>query len=269
MAPDIRSLYKPVQPTVSQASADSVSYNEIMPAEPLQTYIYCYWLLQTNEVLSAPFVYRVVADGCIDIYFELSNPADSWVMGFCKKYTEFPLAQSFKYAGVRFLPAMFPQLFGVNASELSNKYTVLDEVLPKLASFIAEHFYEVRTIEQIKQVFDGYLASILTTQQQTDGRFFDALGLILHHHGMVNVETSLDTGISPRQLRRLFDHYVGTSAKTFSQVVRFQNILRAKPSVQSLRQNKLFFDAGYYDQSHFIKEFKTFYGVTPSHAFGR
>jgi AraC-type DNA-binding domain-containing proteins len=269
MTPDIRSLYKPVQPTVSQASADSVSYTEIMPAETLQPYIYCYWLLQTNQILDAPFVYRVVADGCIDIYFELSNPLDSWVMGFCKKYTEFPLAQSFKYVGVRFLPAMFPQLFGINASELSNKYTALADVLPKVAVFIADRFYGAATINEVKAVFDSYFISILDTSAAPDNRFYDALGLILHHHGMVNVETSLDMGISPRQLRRLFDHYVGTSAKTFSQVVRFQNILQAKPSVQSLRQNKLFFDAGYYDQSHFIKEFKTFYGVTPSHAFGR
>ena len=86
---------------------------------------------------------------------------------------------------------------------------------------------------------------------------------------MLNVETDLNTGISPRQLRRLFEFYIGDSAKTFSQVVRFQNILRAKPSSQSLRQNKLFFDVGYYDQAHFVKEFKNFYGVTPSKAFGR
>jgi transcriptional regulator GlxA family with amidase domain len=86
---------------------------------------------------------------------------------------------------------------------------------------------------------------------------------------MVTVEKELDTGLSARQLRRLFDFYIGDTAKTFAKVVRFQNILNAKPSTQSLRQNKLFFDAGYYDQAHFIKEFKNFYGVTPSKAFGR
>lgn len=86
---------------------------------------------------------------------------------------------------------------------------------------------------------------------------------------MVDIENDLNTGISSRQLRRLFDFYIGDTAKTFSKVVRFQNILRANPSSQSLRQNKLFFDVGYYDQAHFIKEFKNFYGVTPSKAFGR
>ena len=75
--------------------------------------------------------------------------------------------------------------------------------------------------------------------------------------------------ISPRQLRRLFEYYIGDSTKTFSKVVRFQNILKAKPSTQSLRENKLFYDTGYFDQAHFIKDFKNFYGVTPGKVFGR
>ena len=96
---------------------------------------------------------------------------------------------------------------------------------------------------------------------------YQAINLILKNFGVVDVEKDLNTGISSRQLRRLFTFYIGDTAKTFSKVVRFQNILRAKPSLQSLKQNKLFFDTGYYDQAHFIKDFKNFYGVTPNRAF--
>jgi AraC-like DNA-binding protein len=39
------------------------------------------------------------------------------------------------------------------------------------------------------------------------------------------------------------------------------------PSKKSLKENKLYFDVGFFDQAHFIKNFKTFYGVTPSEAF--
>ncbi len=80
-------------------------------------------------------------------------------------------------------------------------------------------------------------------------------------------ENDLTTGLSPRQLRRIFNFYIGTTAKSFSNVVRFQYILRAKPSAQSLKDNKLYFDVGFFDQAHFIKSFKTYYGVTPSEAF--
>lgn len=266
---DIRQLYKPIQPTVRQ-SANNVTYSEFLPDIRLQGFIYCYWQLKTSRTLSEPFIYRVVADGCIDIFFELNNPKDNFVMGFCKKFTEFPLNNSFHYIGVRFLPTMFPQLFKINASELSNRFEQLGNVVPKVSSFISHNFHNQLTTEQIRSTFDSYFINLIeNTTFDNDSRLYNAIEKILQEFGVVNIEQDLDTGISQRQLRRLFEFYIGDTAKTFAKVVRFQNILRAKPSLQSLRQNKLFFDAGYYDQAHFIKEFKNFYGVTPSKAFGR
>ncbi|RYU93197.1 AraC family transcriptional regulator [Emticicia agri] len=269
VTPNLRQLYMPVQPTVRQAGANVV-YQEFLPDERLLAYIYCYWELKTVEPLQEPFQYRVVADGCIDIYFELSTPADAFVMGFCKKYTEFPLGNQFHYVGVRFLPTMFPQLFAIDAAELSNRYLPLAEVIPQTARFIANQLNGLPAQAQIKALFDEYFITTLTKARfDNDNRLYNAIGIILQNSGVLNVETDLDTGISPRQLRRLFTFYIGDTAKTFAKVVRFQNILRAKPSSQSLRKNKLFFDAGYYDQAHFIKEFRNFYGVSPSRAFGR
>src|SRR5690606_7632877 len=165
---------------------------------------------------------------------------------------------------------MFPQIFRINAMELSNRYEYLQLVVPYLSDFISNNFNETQKQEEIKGLLDNYFLNLITnTTFDNDNRLYNAVEIILQKFGTLDIEREVNTGISQRQLRRIFDFYIGDTAKTFSQVVRFQNILRAKPSKQSLRQNKLFFDAGYYDQSHFIKEFKNFYGVTPSKAFGR
>ena len=76
-------LYNPIQPTIKQ-SDENVTYQEIVPNQPLQEFIYCYWQLKTHKPLSEQFNYRVVADGCIDIFFGLNTPEESFVMGFCK-----------------------------------------------------------------------------------------------------------------------------------------------------------------------------------------
>jgi hypothetical protein len=265
----IRNLYTPVQPAVKQSAANVV-YAEFLPHPALQRFIYCYWELKTTAPLDEPFIYRVVADGCIDIYFELTKPSANWVMGFCKQYTEFPLDNQFHYVGVRFLPTMFPQLFRVDASTLSNRYEALDLVVPEMSRFISSRFHEGMSKVEMAGLFDQWFNAIIASVHfDEDDRLYEAIGIILQQSGVLNVERDLDTGISARQLRRLFEFYIGDTPKTFSKVVRFQNILRAKPSTQSLRQNKLFFDMGYYDQAHFIKEFRNFYGVTPSKAFGR
>ena len=139
-----------------------------------------------------------------------------------------------------------------------------------MSSFISDSLHAGQSAAQVTDLLDQYLLHILhQTDFDDDPRLYEALTIILKNYGVVDMEKDIDTGISQRQLRRLFEFYIGDTPKTFSKVVRFQNILRAKPSTQSLRQNKLFFDAGYYDQAHFIKEFKNFYGVTPSKAFGR
>ena len=265
----IRNLYKPVQPTVKTAHK-VVKYREYLPHAYLQSYVYCYWELFTTESVKEPFVYRVVTDGCIDIFFDLEQSNKSFVMGFCKKYTEFPLEETFHYVGIRFLPTVFSQAFNVDASELSNQFQPLTYISSTTSNFLQAHFTpEIPSIEICTQL-DDYLLDIINVQTfNMDGRLYDAIDIILRNFGVVNLKEDIDTGVSQRQLRRLFKYYIGDTPKSFSKVVQFQNILRAKPSSQSLRKNKLFYNFGYYDQAHFIKDFKNFYGVTPSKAFGR
>ncbi len=262
-------MFTPIQPTVRMLGGP-VSYKEVMPSSSLQNMIYCYWSLRTEEKLSSDFTYRVVADGCIDIFLDMDNRQDVFVMGFCRKYTEFSLSSSFHYVGIRFLPSMFTQLYGIDASLLSDKYLELRDVIPALYNVLSEEVDGVsgfsQWVERVNERLEFYAANITI---DVDNRFYDALDIILNCQGVLSVEKDLRTGLSPRQLRRVFNYYLGTTPKTFGKVVRFQNILRAKPSTQSLRQNKLFYDIGYYDQAHFIKEFKSLYGVVPSVAFGR
>ena len=84
------------------------------------------------------------------------------MMGFCKKYTEFALSNSFNYVGIRFLPTMFPQMFKINASELSNRYEHLSVVVPQTSAFIQSRFNSSTTVDDIKTIFDNYFLKTLS-----------------------------------------------------------------------------------------------------------
>jgi AraC-like DNA-binding protein len=263
---ELRSRYTPVQPSVLFEKDTTVSYIEFAPAKLVQPYIFCYWQLVSQKPLDQPFIYRVVADACMDIYFDLHSPGESYVMGFCKQYTEFALPNTFHYIGIRFLPSAFPHLFWVDAATLTNRYENLEYVVPELAKYVTSCINPECSMEKIINLLDSFfLHWIKMHNPPTDHRFMESVVQILKNAGSLQVEAELKTGLSPRQLRRLFHFYIGDSPKTFSQIIRFQNLLKAKPSTQLLKSEKLYFDAGYYDQSHFIKAFKTFYGSTPSH----
>lgn len=266
---NLRKLYRPIQPAIKQTGS-RVLYKEILANHILEDIIYCYWELRTTEKLDTSFIYRVVADGCIDIFFQLDKPDESFVMGFCNNYTEFALENDFHYVGIRFFPTMFPALFQIDAKELTNRFERLELIIRDTSAFIQRSFSTKDSLEDIKTKLDSYFSDRIRNRELTiDTRFQNALDIILKKSGVVSIQKDLETGLSTRQLRRYFEYYVGDTPKTFSQVVRFQNILNAKPSMQSLKSNTLFFDLGYFDQAHFIKEFKNFYGVTPSKAFGR
>jgi len=265
----IKNYYKPIQPTVNIENKKIV-YTEVFANKELENFVYCFWQLKTSESLDQSYTYRVVSDGCIDIFFDHKQPQENFVMGFCRKYTEFPIGRRFDYIGIRFLPSVFPFLFGVDAKALSNQSQELKYVLPKLSSWITSEINASISFNNITEKLNNKLLHIIKEQDfKYDQRFFNALQLIFQKNGFLDTEKELNTGLSSRQLRRIFNFYIGTTAKTFSNVVRFQYILNAKPSKQSLKTNKLYYDVGFFDQAHFIKDFKTFYGVTPSKAFGR
>ena len=73
--------------------------------------------------------------------------------------------------------------------------------------------------------------------------------------------------ISQSQLEKRFRKIVGASPKKFASIVRLTNVLDSAPNCDSM--TKLGLQAGYFDQAHFIKDFKSFTGITPERYFKR
>lgn len=263
----IRKHFRPIQPTVS-VNDGTICYLETQPVNQIENYVYCFWQLKAQKALVQDYNYKVVSDGCIDVFFDHSRPAENFVMGFCRKYTQFPIGKEFDYIGIRFLPSAFTILFGIDAKNLSNRSQELNKILPDFSNWIKSVIRPSDSFETITKVLNEKIIGLSRKPAMyCDHRCLDALNLIFKKNGWLDTEKDLNIGLSPRQLRRIFNFYIGTTAKSFSNVVRFQHILNAKPSKQSLNRSKLYFDVGFFDQAHFIKNFKTFYGVTPSDAF--
>lgn len=262
----IRNFYAPQQP--DSGSNDAVGYEEHPPAKLLQHAVFCYWELYSEKPLAEDYLYRVVADGCTDVYFNRINPAESYTMGFCRRFVQFNLGRKFRYFGIRFLPSFFSQMFRINARQLHNSEVELRHILPDFATFISGIPPELHSDKVINSLDDFLTKKLQNIDFVEDQRFYNALAMILNSGGNIKIG-DIDTGLSERQLRRYFEYYIGASPKIFSQVVRLQTMLRQQLSSSGLQRRKIFFDESYHDQAHFIKEFKTFYGITPGEAFAK
>lgn len=258
-------LFRPVQPRFKEGG-EGITYKEFLPDPSLSGYICCYWELKSTTHLPKPFLYNVVADGCIDFFFDLVNTGENYVMGFSSEHTQFSLEGKFSYAGVRFFPGAFPIFYHIKASELTNKCYYISDIAPHVSQGLEGLLNNNR--ESLKPALDRYfLKMAFSNSLNIDLRFLESLEIILKSEGALKIQNDIDTCISKRQLRRLFDFYIGASPKEFNKIVRFQKFLNRSATRNCLRKGKLYYDLGYYDQSHFIKDFKTLYGVTPLQAF--
>ena len=77
-------------------------------------------------------------------------------------------------------------------------------------------------------------------------------------------ELSEQIGYSQKHFIDLFKAQVGVSPKQYLKIMRFQKAIRAIERDELPRWNQIALECGYYDQAHFIHDFKLFSGFTPN-----
>jgi AraC-like DNA-binding protein len=114
---------------------------------------------------------------------------------------------------------------------------------------------------------EQYLIGKLSQSQKRSGKV-ELINEIMHElqhkdffDNIENVATRY--GITSRYLQKLFLQYTGLTPKLYSKINRFQNSL-SLVTKKDISLTAVAYTCGYFDQSHFIREFKSFTGLTPS-----
>lgn len=76
-------------------------------------------------------------------------------------------------------------------------------------------------------------------------------------------------GYSRKHLATLFGDHVGVSPKEYMQVMRFQQVISSLQKQKQVRWTTVAHECGYYDQAHFINDFRKFSGFTPTQYIAR
>ncbi len=272
--------YKPLQPSLLQET--EARYHEFPPSHLLGSIIHCYWSLQTIPLVasgsqaSEPLLYRVATDACVDVIVDIANPDRiSVIVGTTNAPILFPLGYDAEFFGVRFLPSMIQRVFAVHLGEIAHQTLPFEDVIaPNLraeARTWIECLHTADSFEERNALTDSFMLHALALRNFThDTRLLHVFDALFASRGTVKIEEEVRKhhAISPQQLRRIFQESVGLSPKTFARIVRFQAMLKAltRHSQQASTNNieGVFFDFGFYDQAHFIHEFQSLYGVSPS-----
>ena len=208
-----------------------------------------------------------VPDGSVDLLFGMNGrDVKTYIGGTVLSVKRWPLQNGRIYFGVRFEPGrcMLPRELSIR--EIINDDLELDE--STYGHDLTERLAEAGNIYRRASIFMGYYMEHLMRGDVEDtvhniesyirGRIYESRG------NVAIKDLAGETGYSESYIRRVFEHVHGISPKVFGRIVRFQNVLNSM-SYQSEEYGigEIATDSGYYDQSHMIKDFKQFAGVTP------
>jgi AraC-like DNA-binding protein len=166
--------------------------------------------------------------------------------------------------GICFFPDGFYPFFKIPVSEFKNQLLGAREVGIKLANSVRDPLKEAPDIASRINILENELALLLLSGKNSPEYFQQIFNALKQSDRSLQISKFCqrnDIGI--RQLERMFNKYVGVSANTFGTLNRFHKSLNQLLYRDYSKLSDLAFDNGYFDQMHFIKEFKRFAGNTP------
>ncbi|WP_018341496.1 helix-turn-helix domain-containing protein [Cytophaga aurantiaca] len=245
-----------------------------IPTESLKPFIKSF-AVSENEYEQT---YKVIPDTSIVLGFQykgklshLTNADEtllskSGVSGLSDHYKVFKNSANIGTVLVFFTETGAAHFFKQPLHELFKESISLDNfMLQSELLILEEQLCAARTdAERIVVVENFLLARIRPVEQ--DKMVLAALALIHKSKGTIRItELMQQLNISQSPLEKRFRQAVGTSPKKFASIVRLKHAIRQRTYSNSLTE--LSYELGFYDQAHFIKEFKTFTGETPENYF--
>lgn len=183
-----------------------------------------------------------------------------------------PAARTYAYLGdegtgsvlVRFTPEGAACL-GVSAAELAGRSVPLDSLLPAArVAEVTERLGEAGGARARVAIVESFLAEL---PYAGDARVTRAIAMLTASPDEARVAaTARALGMSERQLERRFLARVGVTPKRFATLRRFERAVALLGKAPSLGAAAV--AAGYYDQSHFIRDFRRFTGGPPREVLG-
>ena len=257
-------------------SLDTVCYMERPPPPDLAHAVDRIWFL-TAPGPSGRFE-RIVPDGCVEFVANLAAPviehrpglaptvqAPTLVVGPTVTATVLEPRAEVDWVGVRLRPEAARSALGVSPEEMVDRIVPLTDCALRLRSSWADELHSAATPSGR---FDRVVASLrrarLAGSLRIDPVVSAAVRLVADTHGRIPMDRIARlTGTSPRTLQRRFRAATGVGPKLLARLARL-NITLQRLSSPGVAPLPVLLEQGYYDHSHFLRDFKAFVGVSVS-----
>jgi AraC-like DNA-binding protein len=250
---------------------------EYKPCKSLNSFVELFWSGSFNADASGQLSLQMIPNGCVeliihlnDLHCDLENnygwaqSPDFMILGLFTQPYEVRFSGRVKVFAIRFKPEGFYNIFGVPASEFKERYE--DMTLVKCNGFrdFGNRIREEKSVASMINRVEIYLLKSLQDNKIDMSYVNLAAQLIRSTKGIKIDELSNKVFISKRQLEREFKSKIGISPKHYLRLTRINEVLRFLSSKQSIDLTSVAYHCGYFDQAHFIHDFKRITGKNPT-----
>ena len=257
-----------------------MNYQVYTPSPELQPFVKCFWSLD-DEKQDEPVKQRVLPDGCMEMIFHYGDlykqyfeddstiiQPRSFVFGQITKYIEIAPTGISGIISARFLPDGLTPFLDIPVSSLENKAVPISEIFNEEGKKLEEDIITANENETRIKLIETFLLSKLTETRTIDAITKSCVDIIFQSQGQIGVVELADKmNINRRNMERKFTSLIGISPKQLAKVARLQATLKMLEQKKFTNLTSLAYENGYYDQAHFIKDFKEFTGIIPKSFF--
>ncbi|MBY0054204.1 helix-turn-helix domain-containing protein [Brevibacillus agri] len=231
------------------------------PGGDVGYFVQHYWVVRWDLRGQAPYSQTILAHPNVNLVFEKGATG---IFGVALSTSSHLLAGQGHVFGVKFKPGGFYPFWQKPVSQLYGTVTTLEEVFQvETAPLEAEMLAMPEDAQMVRRI-EAFLGERLPERDPNVKRVSELVGLIQADRTVLKVEdASRLSGMSIRTMQRLFVRYVGVSPKSVIQRYRLHEAAQMIDQGAVSDWLDLSIALGYYDHSHFIRDFRAIVGVSP------
>jgi AraC-like DNA-binding protein len=252
---------------------------QILPSKELLPFIKHYLFLESEGENVKKL--RLFSDGNTGMVFSfnsrfIQNSPDNkrldylpnaFVYGQISAFKDLYLEKNATLIVIVFQPFGINRLLGISANEFKDKIIPVEEIFGKQGLFLQEQLYELVSFEDKLKTLNRFFLELSSKNQIANHAIIQpSIDFILKNKGEITIgQLVKHTGYTERHIERVFNENIGLNPKKFGNIVQLHFFLKQLKGIS--KPNNLVeicYEMGYSDQSHLIKTFKKYTGITPT-----
>jgi len=251
-------------------------YVERPAVAALRDHLECVWEVRDPRPRASRGTQRIVPDGCPELILHFGDRFARQVGGRWRTqpraFLAGPLSRPWLIRagrrvhtlGLRFRPGATTGAFAFPMNEARDREVPLARLAGRgQAAALLAAIGEARSRAARFRAAQDWLQARLSEADPRRGDTREAVRLVVRSRGQRRIdEIARALGLGRRRLERAFARDVGLRPKLFARIVRLNAVLSGMGAAERATAVDLALDAGYFDQAHLLRDFRTLAGRT-------